>query len=108
MTMMMMATMMKMMTMMTIMTMKEDNGDDNGELGNMVEKTVNGQLVSQTKHFLNFVLEQSLLDHGDGSLPFHRWTNGQLPLETIEKPSSLMKKTIEKPLVPMVCQTQNH
>ena len=72
-----------------------------------------------------------IVDHSDGSLPFHRWTNGQLPLETIEKPSSLMEKplknhryqwfarpkTIEKPsslmekplknpLVPMVGQTK--
>ena len=62
------------------------------------------------------------LDHNDGSLPIHRWTNGWLPLETIEKPSGPMVaglqnhrksigtkiKTIVKPLLPMVCQTQNH
>ena len=37
------------------------------------------------------------LDHGDGLLPFHRWSNGYLPLETIEKPS-----------LPMVAGLQNH
>ena len=45
------------------------------------------------------------LDHDDGSLPFHRWTNGYLPLETIEKPSCPKvagPKTIAKPLNTMV------
>ena len=37
------------------------------------------------------------LDNDDGSLLFHRWTNGYLPLETIEKPSC-----------PMVAGLQNH
>ena len=62
------------------------------------------------------------LNHNDGSLPFHGWTNGYLPLETIEKSSCPMvaglqnhwktigttPKTIKNPLVPMVCQTKNH
>ena len=63
-----------------------------------------------------------IVDHSDGSLPFHRWTNGQLPLETIEKPSSLMEKplknhwyqwfarpkTIEKPSSLMEKPLKNH
>ena len=37
-----------------------------------------------------------IVDHSDGSLPFHRWTNGQLPLETIEKPSCPMVAELQK------------
>ena len=87
-----------------------------------------GQILT---HYISSVIEglivhsnikDRLVDHNDGSLPFHRWTNGQLPLETIEKPSGPMvaelqnhrktigikTKTIVKPLLPMVCKAKNH
>ena len=38
----------------------------------------------------------TIIDQSDGSLPFKRLTNGQLPL-----------KTIEKPLCPMIARTKN-